>query len=147
MSSGEGAGTQVAIVGMAALFPGAANLDGYWRNLVDGVDAITEVPPARWDPEFFDPDQAHRPDRVYCRRGGFVDDLVTFQPLRFGIMPASVPSMEPDQLIALNVATAAIDDAGGPDRLPDRERVGVILGRGGTLSPGQSRYSQRVDNW
>jgi 3-oxoacyl-(acyl-carrier-protein) synthase len=144
VNPGNVAGVQVAIVGMAALFPGAANLDGYWRNLVDGVDAITEVPPARWDPEFFDPDQADRPDRVYCRRGGFVDDLVTFQPLRFGIMPASVPSIEPDQLIALNVATAAIDDAGGPDRLPDRERVGVILGRGGNLSPAQGRHYQQV---
>lgn len=144
MSLQDDGDARVAIVGMAALFPGAADLDAYWRNLVDGVDAITEVPRARWEPEFFDPEQAHRPDRFYCRRGGFVDGLATFQPLRFGVMPASVPAIEPDQLIALNVAAAAIDDAGGPDRLPDRERVGVLLGRGGTLSPGQNRYNQRI---
>jgi acyl transferase domain-containing protein/phosphopantetheinyl transferase len=137
-------GEPVAIVGMAVLMPRAGDLDTYWRNLVEGVDAITEVPPHRWDPEFYDPALAHRPDRLYCRRGGFVDDLATFDPLRFGIMPASIADIEPDQLIALNVAAEAIEDAGGPDRLPAGDRVGVILGRGGILSPAQARYAQRV---
>ncbi|MGI5237865.1 beta-ketoacyl synthase N-terminal-like domain-containing protein [Dactylosporangium sp. CA-139066] len=137
-------GDEIAIVGMAALLPGAADLDGYWRNLVEGTDAISEVPAARIDPEFYDPAQAHRPDRLYCRRGGFVDELATFDPLRFGIMPASITDIEPDQLIALQVAAAAIDDAGGPDRMPAGDRIGVILGRGGFLSPGQVRYNQRV---
>ncbi|MFY1637915.1 beta-ketoacyl synthase N-terminal-like domain-containing protein [Solwaraspora sp. WMMB335] len=134
----------IAIVGMAALMPGAPDLDAYWRNLVDGVDAISDVPPHRWDEEFYDPDQAHRPDRLYCRRGGFVDDFATFEPLRFGIMPTSIGDIEPDQLISLQVAAAAIDDAGGQDRFPDRDRVGVIIGRGGILSPAQARYAQRV---
>ncbi|MFY1699671.1 beta-ketoacyl synthase N-terminal-like domain-containing protein [Solwaraspora sp. WMMA2101] len=134
----------IAIVGMAALMPGAPDLDAYWRNLVDGVDAITDVPPHRWDDEFYDPEQAHRPDRLYCRRGGFVDDFATFEPLRFGIMPTSIGDIEPDQLITLQVAAAAIDDAGGQDRLPDRDRIGVLLGRGGILSPAQARYAQRV---
>ncbi|MFC6015937.1 beta-ketoacyl synthase N-terminal-like domain-containing protein [Plantactinospora solaniradicis] len=137
-------GDPIAIVGMAVLLPGAADLDSYWRNLVEGVDAITEVPPHRWDPEFYDPALAHRPDRLYCRRGGFVDDLATFDPLRFGIMPAAIADIEPDQLIALQVAAAAIDDAGGADRLAAGDRVGVILGRGGILSPAQARYAQRV---
>ncbi|WDZ86648.1 type I polyketide synthase [Micromonospora cathayae] len=135
---------QIAIVGMAALMPGAGDLESYWRNLVDGVDAITDVPEHRWDDEFYDPEQAHRADRMYCRRGGFVDEYATFEPLKFGVMPASVHEIEPDQLITLEVAAKAIDDAGGPDRLPSGERVGVILGRGGILSPAQARYAQRV---
>ncbi|WP_218105670.1 type I polyketide synthase [Micromonospora inyonensis] len=135
---------QIAIVGMAALMPGAGDLDSYWHNLVAGVDAITDVPTHRWDEEFYDPEQAHRADRMYCRRGGFVDEYATFEPLKFGVMPASVHEIEPDQLITLEVAAKAIDDAGGPDRLPSGERVGVILGRGGILSPAQARYAQRV---
>ncbi|GAA3151008.1 hypothetical protein GCM10017687_80800 [Streptomyces echinatus] len=63
---------------------------------------------------------------------------------RHGIMPASVPGTEPDQLIALDVAAAALADAGGPDRLPERHRVGVVLGRGGYLTPGLARLDQRV---
>ena len=134
--------TPVAIVGMAALFPGVPDLATYWHNLVNGVDAISSVPTDRWDAEYYEP-SARRADRIYCRRGGFVDAEV--DAARFGIMPNSVRDAEPDQLIALRVAAEAIADAGGEDRLPaDRQRVGVILGRGGYLTPGLVRLDQRV---
>ncbi|MFJ2393180.1 beta-ketoacyl synthase N-terminal-like domain-containing protein [Streptomyces sp. NPDC087843] len=136
----------VAIVGMAVLFPGAPDLAAYWRNLVSGVDAITDVPQGRWDAdEYYAPGAEPRADRVYCRRGGFVDDLAELDVTEFGIMPAAVPATEPDQLIALRVAAQALADAGGADRLPaDRHRVGVVLGRGGYLTPGLVRLDQRV---
>ncbi len=129
----------VAIVGMGALFPGAGSLDAYWRNLVNGVDAITDVPPNRWGPERYDPKAGNQPTRMYCRRGGFVDEFAYFDPIPHGIMPASVPETEPDQLLALRVASAAIEDAGGADRLPDRDRVGVILGRLGISRRGEHK--------
>jgi acyl transferase domain-containing protein len=134
---------KIAIVGMAAVFPGAGDLDAYWRNLVTGRSHISDVPEDRFDGLFYDPENAHRPDRLYCRRGGFLDEA-TFEPLKFGIMPNSVGDIEPDQLIALEVAAAAVADAGGPGRMPDADRVGVILGRGGILSPAAARYAQRV---
>ncbi|WP_105970669.1 type I polyketide synthase [Streptomyces geranii] len=158
----EGAGgtsTPVAIVGMSVLLPGAADLDAYWRNLLAGTDAITEVPEGRWDADaYYRPDSAGDravADQVYCRRGGFVDELAEVEVTRFGIMPNSVPGTEPDQLIALNVAAAALADTqqggeggeGGGDLtgwLPDRHRIGVILGRGGYLTPGLVRLDQRV---
>ncbi|HEY3465812.1 MAG TPA: polyketide synthase, partial [Amycolatopsis sp.] len=135
---------RVAIVGMSVLLPGAPDLDTYWRNLVGGVDAITDVPPEKWDSAHYAPDE-RRADRVYCRRGGFVDELAEVDVTGFGIMPNSVPATEPDQLIALRVAAQAVADAGGPDRLPaDRAKVGVVLGRGGYLTPGLVRLDQRV---
>lgn len=135
----------VAIVGMAVLLPGARDLDAYWRNLVDGVDAVREVPEGRWDPVYYRPgDPGGGADRVYCRRGGFVDGLAEVDAARFGIMPSSVAGTEPDQLIALSVAAGAIADAGGEERLPERDRVGVVLGRGGYLNPGLVRLDQRV---
>ncbi|MFK0251670.1 beta-ketoacyl synthase N-terminal-like domain-containing protein [Amycolatopsis azurea] len=135
----------IAIVGMSVLFPGAPDLETYWRNIVDGVDAITEVPADRWDPGFYQPDAEPRADRLYCRRGGFVGELADVDVTGFGVMPSSVPGTEPDQLIALRVAAQAIADAGGEHRLPaDRQRTGVILGRGGYLTPGLVRLDQRV---
>ncbi|MDT0377528.1 beta-ketoacyl synthase N-terminal-like domain-containing protein [Streptomyces sp. DSM 42041] len=137
--------TPVAIVGMSALFPGASGLDAYWRNIVGGVDSVTDVPAARWDPEYYAPDGPRRADRVYCRRGGFVDQDAEFDAARFGIMPASVPGTEPDQLLALQVAHRSLVDAGGEAALPtDRQRAGVVLGRGGYLTPGLVRLDQRV---
>ncbi|MFJ6081364.1 type I polyketide synthase [Streptomyces sp. NPDC092369] len=138
----------VAIVGMSVLLPGAPDLDTYWRNLLDGTDAITDVPDGRWDADaYYRPGSAGGPavaDQVYCRRGGFVDSLAEVEVTRFGIMPNSVAGTEPDQLIALKVAAQAVADAGGEDRLPDRDRVGIILGRGGYLTPGLVRLDQRV---
>ncbi len=136
---------EVAIVGMAAVFPGAPDLATYWSNILAGVDAITDVPAARWDPSFYDPEAAAsgRGDRLYCRRGGFVAG-VGFDPVRFCIMPVAVSGGEPEQLIALHVAAEAIADAGGEDRLGERSRVGVIVGRGGYLTPGQVRLDQRI---
>ncbi|MGH4009260.1 MAG: type I polyketide synthase [Pseudonocardiaceae bacterium] len=136
---------EVAIVGMAAVFPGAADLATYWWNILAGVDAITDVPAARWDPSYYDPEAAAsgRSDRLYCRRGGFVAG-VGFDPVRFGIMPVAVSGGEPEQLIALHVAAEALADAGGEDQLGDRSRAGVIVGRGGYLTPGLARLDQRV---
>ena len=132
----------IAIVGMSVLLPGAPDLATYWHNVIGGVDAITTVPANRWDPELYRPDGTDLP---YARRGGFVDEFADVDVLRFGIMPASVAGTEPDQLIALRVAAEAIEDAGGEHRLAaDRQRIGIVLGRGGYLTPGLVRLDQRV---
>ena len=133
----------MAIVGMGVILPGAANLDVYWDNLVAGVDAITEIPEHRRDGEFHGTAGAG-PEHTYGHRGGFIAETVDFDPIAFGIPPADLDGMEPDQLTALAASVAAVDDAGGFDRLGDRAKVGVILGRGGYLSPGLSRFDQRV---
>ena len=129
---------RVAIVGMAATYPGAPDLDSFARNIESGVDAITDVPESRWDAVFYDPD-ASAPDRFYCKRGGFVSP--TFDPVAFGIMPVAASGAEPDQLLALQTASRALDDA--CCAIP-RDRTGVILGRGGYLTPGMARLSMRV---
>ena len=138
----------IAIVGAGAVFPGAGSAAELWRNVLAGFDAITEVPAGRWDPAvYYDPGayaRAPESDRFYCRRGGFVDDVATFDPAPFGITPAAVRGMEPDQLLALRTAGDAIADAGGDERLPDRSRIGVVIGRGGYITPGVARFDQRV---
>ena len=63
---------------MACIFPGAGDLETFWRNVRGGHDAIREVSPKRWEPSFFDPN-AHGVDRVYCNRGGFIDEFATFE--------------------------------------------------------------------
>ncbi len=125
----------VAIIGMACIFPRAPDLATYWRNLCEGVDAITDVPASRWDPLYFDPSSS-APDRFYARRGGFIDDYATFDPTAYGIMPVAAQGAEPDQLLALDVAVAAMRDAGYEARPFAREKTSVIIGRGNYLGPG-----------
>ena len=144
----------VAIVGMAAVFPGAGDVGTFWSNMIGGVDAIGDVPPGRWDvAEFYRPDGVGpagsrgprgASDRIYCKRGGFVDELATFDPAAYGIMPLGLDWAEPDQLLALRLAAEAVDDAGGLDTFADRTRIGVVVGRGGYPSAGYARLEQRV---
>jgi acyl transferase domain-containing protein/phosphopantetheinyl transferase (holo-ACP synthase) len=140
--------SDIAIVGMACVLPGAGTLEQYWANLRDGVDAVTDVPAGRWDPVFHDPAAVHAAeppaDRIYCRRGGFVDDLATFDPTAFGIMPVAVDGAEPDQMLALATTAAALADASGAHEHVAPERVGVVLGRGAYRTAGIARLDQRV---
>ena len=46
----------IAIIGMACRFPGAPNLDAFWRLIREGRSAAGEVPADRWNAdEFYDP--------------------------------------------------------------------------------------------
>jgi acyl transferase domain-containing protein len=38
----------IAVVGMAGLFPGADNIEIFWQNILNGMDACAEVNPGRW---------------------------------------------------------------------------------------------------
>src|SRR6516225_7325912 len=118
---------------MACMFPKARDLERYWSNILNRVDAITDVPPTHWRPEdYFDRDPKS-PDRTYAARGGFLSP-VDFPPLEFGITPNALEAIDTTQLLGLMVAREALEDAGyGAGREFDRDRVSVILGVTGTL--------------
>ena len=121
---------EIAIVGLGCILPGAPDLPTFWSNILGKVDAITEIPVARWDwRRMYDPDPAAR-DKVYSHWGGFIEP-VSFSPLALGLPPKSLASIEPFQLLALITAQAALRDAGYERRPFDRERTSVILGAGG----------------
>jgi acyl transferase domain-containing protein/NAD(P)H-dependent flavin oxidoreductase YrpB (nitropropane dioxygenase family)/NAD(P)-dependent dehydrogenase (short-subunit alcohol dehydrogenase family) len=125
-----GRASDVAIVGMSCLLPGASDKESFWRNILNKVNAIREIPRERWNADlYFDPDRQAR-DRIYSRWGGFIDEVV-FDPVRYGMPPASLPSVEPLQLLVLEMVRAALADSGYLDRRFDRERTSVIIGTGG----------------
>ncbi|MCA9673711.1 MAG: acyltransferase domain-containing protein, partial [Myxococcales bacterium] len=124
------AATDVAIIGLAAIFPGAPDTDAYWSNIVAGKNAIREVPPERWSVEtYYDPAAtgAGAGKKTPCKWGGFLDDI-PFDPLAYGIPPRSLDAIEPVQLLSLEIARRALADAGYLDRSFDRERTSVIFG-------------------
>jgi len=131
----------VAIIGMACLFPRAPDVQTYWENIVSKVDAITD-PPEEWLADLiYDPDSSAN-DRIYCKRGGWLGDLARFDPAKYGVMPVAVDGSETDQFLALRVTYEALADAGVLDRPFDRERVEVILGRGTYVNSGNATVVQ-----
>jgi polyketide-type polyunsaturated fatty acid synthase PfaA len=122
---------QVAIIGIAGIFPQARTIGEFWHNIVNKVDCITDVPPSRWSiDDYYDPDP-QTPDKTYSKRGGFIPD-VDFDPLDFGLPPNILEVTDVSQLLSLIVAKEAMSDA-GYDRAEEsvRQRTGVILGVGG----------------
>jgi acyl transferase domain-containing protein/NAD(P)H-dependent flavin oxidoreductase YrpB (nitropropane dioxygenase family)/acyl carrier protein len=116
----------IAIVGMACMFPQAPDLATFWANVLSGADAVTEVPPQRWDTSlYYDPDG--QGERTPSRWGGFLPEI-GFDPLKYGIPPSSLASIEPVQLLALEAAYRALADAGYADRPFDRARTSVVFG-------------------
>ena len=65
--------TDVAIIGMSALFPGASDLKTYWQNIINRVSGIKDAPDA-WVRNYFDPDSKEN-DRIYNKKGGFIGDI------------------------------------------------------------------------
>src|ERR1044071_4377203 len=128
----------IAIVGLGCRFPGAATGgDAYWRLLAGADDAITEVPPARWDIDrYYDPDP-DRPGKTNSRWGGFVADVDMFDAGLFATSRREAEAMDPQHRLLLEVAWEALEHAGiAPDALsasPTGIFVGLSTGDYGTL--------------
>ncbi|WP_051999520.1 type I polyketide synthase [Listeria cornellensis] len=127
----ESKSTDIAIVGMAGIFPGAEDNEQYWSNIVFGKDCITEVPDERWSKEmFYDPDTKDT-DHVVSKWGGFLGKH-DFDALEFGITPQSLAAVEPVQLLSLLVTKRALENAGYTDLdNGDFEETSVIFGAQG----------------
>jgi acyl transferase domain-containing protein/NAD(P)H-dependent flavin oxidoreductase YrpB (nitropropane dioxygenase family)/NAD(P)-dependent dehydrogenase (short-subunit alcohol dehydrogenase family) len=123
--------SDIAIVGLSCALPGARDVERYWQNILGKVNAITEVPKSRFDADlYFNADRSAR-DKIYSRWGGFIEDVV-FDPLHYSMPPASMHSIDPLQLLALELARAALADSGLLERRFDRSQASVIVGTGGT---------------
>ncbi|MBI5722129.1 MAG: SDR family NAD(P)-dependent oxidoreductase [Burkholderiales bacterium] len=119
----------IAVVGLGCRFPGGADDPAaYWQLLVEGRDAIREVPPDRWDIDaWFDAD-ADAPGRMSVRTGGFLDRVDGFDASFFGISPREAQTMDPQQRLMLEVVWEALEHAGiAPSSLAGSS-TGVFVG-------------------
>ena len=131
--------TPIAIVGVGCRFPKADNVDEYWANIKNSLDAICEVPDSHWNINDYFDDDKNAPDMTYAKRGGFLNP-VDFDPLEFGITPNNLEATDTTHLMGLIAARDALRDAGyasaidkNDGRAFDRDRCSVVLGVTGTL--------------
>lgn len=118
----------IAIVGMSCKFPGASNLEEYWQLLINGVNAVTEVPKSRWDLEkWFDVNPA-TPGKINTRYGGFIDGVEYFDAPFFGIPPREAKLMDPGQRILLEQVWSALEHAGIPPDSLKGSNTGFFVG-------------------
>lgn len=127
----------VAIVGMSGSFPGAADLEEFWKVVVEGRDCISEVPKARWDWRnvFGSPETAF--GKTSITWGGFLEGVDEFDPLFFDISPREASVMDPQQRLLLTHTWWALEHAGIKPGSFSAGKTGVFV------AAGQSDY-QRI---
>ncbi|MDJ0569456.1 MAG: type I polyketide synthase [Pleurocapsa sp. MO_192.B19] len=118
----------IAIIGIGCRFPHTQNPEEFWHLLRNGVDAITEVPPQRWNVEaFYDP-QPGKPGKMSTRWGGFLEQVDRFEPSFFEISPREAEQMDPQHRLVLEVAWEALENAGIVRADIAGSQTGVFIG-------------------
>jgi acyl transferase domain-containing protein len=113
-------GREIAIIGMSGRFPGARNVDEFWRNLASGVDAI-------------------RPQRP---RDHAWDDEKLFDAEIFGFQANEARLTGPQHRIFMECAWEALESAGYLSKTSDL-RIGLYAGA--TLSHDQLQVGNDRD--
>jgi acyl transferase domain-containing protein len=119
----------IAIVGIGCRLPGGvASAEDLWRLLVEGRDAIREIPRDRFDVDLLYHDAPATPGRIMTRWGGFLDGIDRFDAQFFGISPREAEQLDPQQRLLLEVASEALEDGGQSLQRLDGSRAGVFVG-------------------
>jgi acyl transferase domain-containing protein/SAM-dependent methyltransferase len=100
----------IAIVGMRGRFPGASDLDAYWRNLANGVESITTLTPE-------DMRAAGVPDQVsrlpgYVNASPVLPGVDEFDAEFFGFSARDAALTDPQHRLFLETSWEALEDAG-----------------------------------
>jgi len=121
---------EIAVIGMAGRFPGARNVDEFWRNLKEGRESIShfsdeELLAAGVSRQLLD-------DPHYVKAGGVLEGIDLFDASFFGYSPREAELMDPQQRLFLECAWEALEHA-GYDSENYEGLVGVYAGSGTNL--------------
>lgn len=112
--------SSIAIIGMGCRFPDANNPTEFWAQLVNGHDAIKEIPASRWNPSDF--------PQINTSRAGLLNNIDLFDAEFFGISDKEADAIDPQQRLILEVSYEALENAGiAPESLAQSE-TGVFVG-------------------
>ncbi|ODQ87092.1 polyketide synthase [Mycolicibacterium flavescens] len=118
----------IAIVGIATRFPGDMNTaDETWQALLEGRDAITDLPEGRWEEFLAEPRIAERVAKAHTR-GGYLTDIKGFDSEFFALSKMEADNIDPQQRMALELTWEALEHAHIPASSLRGERVGVYIG-------------------
>ncbi|MDB6125044.1 MAG: Amino acid adenylation domain protein [Pedosphaera sp.] len=101
---------EVAIVGMAGRFPGAANVDQFWQNLCQGIESVRTFTPAELAGAGTNPGVLNDPN--YVNAGVVLEEADSFDANFFGYHPREVEVMDPQHRVFLECAWSALEHAG-----------------------------------
>lgn len=130
----------IALIAMAGRFPGAADVEQFWANLLAGRDSITQFNDDTLDASV---SAALRADPAYVRARGVLDGVDQFDAAFFGINPKEAALMDPQQRVFLEICWEALERGG---YIPDQCEVPVgVYGGMNNATYFQRHLSTRPD--
>ena len=116
----------VAVIGMAGRFPGANNIEEFWRNLAAGVESISRFDSCELESSVLE-DPATRANPEYVPARGVLEGVDLFDAEFFGINPREAQILDPQQRLFLEASWEVLERAGyDPDATSGT--VGVFAG-------------------
>jgi acyl transferase domain-containing protein len=124
----DSASDDIAIIGLSGRFPGAANVDEFWRNLIAGVESISTFTDEELAASGLDV-AAIRKNRHEVPARGVVRDVEWFDAPFFGMSATQAEVTDPQQRLFLEASWEVMENAGyDPARVEGP--VGVYAGMG-----------------
>ncbi|WP_415822767.1 beta-ketoacyl synthase N-terminal-like domain-containing protein, partial [Mycobacterium senriense] len=118
----------IAIVGLSTRLPGDMNSpDETWAALMEGRDAITDLPEGRWS-EFLEEPRIAQRVATARTRGGYLKDIKGFDSEFFAVAKTEADNIDPQQRMALELTWEALEHARIPASSLRGESVGVYVG-------------------
>ena len=119
----------IAVIGIGCRFPGGVkDPDTFWQLLINGIDAITEVPPDRFDINVYYDPKSQTPGKIVTRYGGFIGDVDKFDADFFGISPREANHLDPQQRLLAEVGWEAFEDSGINQGALSKIKTAVYVG-------------------
>ena len=130
----------IAIIGMACRFPGAAHPQAFWNNLAQGVESITFFSDEELIAAGEEADLVRHPH--YVKAAPILQGHDRFDAPFFGYTPREARLMDPQHRLFLEVAWESLESA-GYDPLGRAGSIGVYAGAGGSVSSYAVRLGHR----
>ncbi|WP_240110605.1 polyketide synthase, partial [Streptomyces sp. MUM 203J] len=111
---------------MACRFPGARDVNQYWRLLTDPRPQFAAVPDSRWRSAGFLSDDLRDATAAYTDTMALLPEVGHFDAAHYGIPPRRARAMDPQHRLLIDLAREAIQDAGWEAEGFDREETSVI---------------------
>ncbi|HLM54813.1 MAG TPA: SDR family oxidoreductase [Pyrinomonadaceae bacterium] len=125
--------SEVAVIGMAGRFPGAKDLEQFWRNLKNGVESVTFFTPEELRSEGAGTEELADPNYVPAK--AVLEDVELFDASYFDYNPREAEMLDPQHRVLLECAVEAFEDAGyDPERFPGRVSVYAGVSAGSYLT-------------
>nr|DAC82021.1 TPA_exp: polyketide synthase [uncultured bacterium] len=132
---------EIAIIGMSCRFPGAKNIDAFWKNLRDGVESVSFFSDEELKSAGVSPELLENPN--YVKAAPMLDDVDLFDAHFFEYAPKSVIAMDPQHRLFLECCWESLENAGYSVENYSGS-IGVYAGAGGNMTSYLMAYKDRL---